>query len=1115
MLFKTKAKAQPEALPTQTPTQTQTQLTLSLEPTLSEKMYHILNQGPLGLVCLDDMDEDGDRRSIDMMSILEEGPGRRSEEGRLEDERLEAVSTPPFQTPRSSLWSEWDDMGSTGGATDDTTGAADDTTDVTDATYSTTPTTSTDELSSLASSGTPCITPATSNSSNGSTGALQPIGEEGEGEKRSEMALGDDKGDETTQCDSGDTSMSTIDADAESTQPSITLTSSQGSDSSTSSTPPLSPTNKSLSSPNLLNHPLRQETRSVSSSGLLESPLPQPRPSALASVLYVSQNPNAKSRSPATSRSASPHRPGHRRDPSSDGSEVPSTTNSMSFKSLSLKSDSSDSDSHSIRSMRSFRSSFRSFSHDSLFALKKRDGSLASASPLTPIFSNASTSSPSHDIKALESALAKFIAKQGTPKANILRIELLTLLRKETPVGSMPSDAVNIFAKWWRATLDALHARPSSHDKIAYMEAISKLLDRPEWKEHNSSVFSALVHQTVRYCSEKLSLKSVPVPLAAFSGKTFAYAFFHCPGVAHQLLAHLQVPAADLERTGPICDSPVLRPPVDGKPQIPLGPWIRRWASSVSDTFYSFLKHYYCISGGVEADGELPPGWIHVHAFILGSLDAVVRPRKPPAPPSLTPCIPKPRKIHKLKLLGALKELKKACHKEYYAHVLAPAIEDILKSVSLKTVVYDVEQCTALADLAEELLTVLESPLRSLDAPFWLNVVGIMLRSESHYTTLRALAFLHNTFPHNDPAAYTMYVDFILETDTLKKYFCHWHPLIRAAYMRVVCYRVLPKAPQKMNHCLVTVYTRLITYMEYCRVKESPLPVTDACSRLRIMSRDFEASNVDLVVQNLQNLDFVDIGVRGRGLDSSGRWLDLPERRMEPGTPPRAGSTPPRAGSGSTPSSGSSTPRGAHTPSGALTPSPLASRSSPRYFEDSPPRVSAFDVEDDLFEGVEKTTVKKWGVIRKEVYAHDEHAEVSHPVSAVSPHGISSQYKFVMESTSRSKTPPGSENFANNDEPPVAYPRLPFDLKDKTEDSQSTLDTVATSNTSVDDDAFRVPLDLEEFKDLTEYVKYWKYAGRSLNEWDGVVREYETFMTQFGGGGVPHMVGDMGRCAPL
>lgn len=1011
---------------------------LDLEPSLSEKMYHMLAQGPLGLVKVED---EGDTGSIDMMSILEEGPGERSERSEeRSDKHNEEISansvlitlphlpqlsplsvgpdptpfetpfeTPlmaqrseelgePFQTPRSSLWSDF--HGSDESLPEKVAKV--------------------DTLSSVSDESDKSVTPATSRS---------------------------DSDTETTK-------EATILEEPEETAPSATMSSP-----SLTSSPSLadSPPSKSLSSPNIMTSPPT----------LLESPLPLPRQNALASVLYVSQNPNAKSRSPATSRSTSPSKK-HKRHSSSSSEQL--STNSMSF-----KSDSSDSDSHSVRSMRSFRSSFRSFSHDSLFALRKRD-SVMLAPPLTPIFSNASTASPSHDIKALESALSKFHAKQGTPKANILRIELLTLLRKETPIGNQPSEAVNILAKWWKAVLEALHTRPSSHDKIAYMEAISKLMDRPEWKEHNSSQFNSLVYQTVRFCADKLSLKSVPVPLAAFSGKVLAYGFFHCPGVAHQLLAHLQVPPTDLERIGPICDSPVLKPPADGKPQIPLGPWIRRWASSVSDTFYSFLKHYYCISGGTEQDGELPPGWIHIHAFILGSLDAVVRPRKPPAPPSLTPCIPKPRKIHKLKLLGALRELKKSCHEDYFAHVLAPAIEDILKSVSLKTVVFDVEQCTALADLAEEMLTVLESPLRSLDAPFWLNVVGIMLRSESHYTTLRALAFLHNTFPE-DPTSQSRYVDFILEADTLKKYFCHWHPLIRAAYMRVVCYRVLPKAPQKMNHSLVTVYTRLITYMEYCRVKESPLPVTDACSRLRIVSREFEATNVDLVVQNLQNLDFVDIGVRRR--------TSIVE---EPATPPRN-------------SSARSSPS-----------------VTPRYFEDSPPRVSAFDVEDDLFEGVEKHTVKKWGFIRKEVMTHDEtHESGDRSSPSVTPNGISSQYKFVMESTSRSKNVSASSS-ESNEEPQVAYPRLPFDLKDKTKDSQSTLDsavTVETSNTSMDDDAFRVPLDLNEFKDLTEYVKYWKYAGRALNEWDGVVREYETFVTQFGGNGVPHMVGDMGRCAPL
>lgn len=81
MLFKTKPKVVTQAqTPPPQPQPPQTlDLSLSLEPSLSEKMYHILNQGPLGLVSLDNLDDDDDRCSVDMMAILEEGP-RRSED---------------------------------------------------------------------------------------------------------------------------------------------------------------------------------------------------------------------------------------------------------------------------------------------------------------------------------------------------------------------------------------------------------------------------------------------------------------------------------------------------------------------------------------------------------------------------------------------------------------------------------------------------------------------------------------------------------------------------------------------------------------------------------------------------------------------------------------------------------------------------------------------------------------------------------------------------------------------------------------------------------------------------------------------------------------------------
>ena len=64
------------------------------------------------------------------------------------------------------------------------------------------------------------------------------------------------------------------------------------------------------------------------------------------------------------------------------------------------------------------------------------------------------------------------------------------------------------------------------------------------------------------------------------------------------------------------------------------GPWSRRWVCFNSDVFYSFFKHYYTIISRL-LPAELPwnahlasPGLIIIHAFLLGTLDSVVHPRK-------------------------------------------------------------------------------------------------------------------------------------------------------------------------------------------------------------------------------------------------------------------------------------------------------------------------------------------------------------------------------------------------------------------------------------------------------------------------------------------------------
>lgn len=125
-----------------------------------------------------------------------------------------------------------------------------------------------------------------------------------------------------------------------------------------------------------------------------------------------------------------------------------------------------------------------------------------------------------HDeFKHLDSDFNKFSSKSGVTKANILRLSLLTFLRKQTGDSSTESDDPNdqpsmensasskkntksfqrgklspadltkrakIFQKWWNGILDALKSRDhpvAGSDRSAYLEAISGIMSRFEWIE--------------------------------------------------------------------------------------------------------------------------------------------------------------------------------------------------------------------------------------------------------------------------------------------------------------------------------------------------------------------------------------------------------------------------------------------------------------------------------------------------------------------------------------------------------------------------------------------------------------------------------------------------------
>ncbi|CAN6623602.1 hypothetical protein TRVA0_009S02080 [Trichomonascus vanleenenianus] len=521
--------------------------------------------------------------------------------------------------------------------------------------------------------------------------------------------------------------------------------------------------------------------------------------------------------------------------------------------------------------------------------------------------------------KTLEHDLSRFCSKTGIHKSNVLRLAILPFLREnEVPYSRDSTDdlsyRVKVLQKWWVSILGALRDRShpvAGSDRSAYLEAVSGIMGRKEWTESTATtryIFESLLYDTVKLAITKLAnMKSVPLSFAAFSGKVLAYAFYWAPGVAPVLIHLLRVSQTDVDRIIEVSfDSPlelssdsrtlravfpmhlsrlvgfakglpdmsnaqsgtirIMRPKPPPQLADMYGPWTRRWASSNSDVFFAFLKHYYSILSEFWSTNQLStcnimaaPGLIMIDAFLLGSLDSLVHPPKPMIKAetrNLTPdeintvavtpvsTSSKRRRVDQLKLLACIREVlhnDEQCIKFY--ELYCRQFEHIVRAATLRTSLFDVESCIVLADLIEEFISSLTLPHslsmhrvqmqkdNAIDWGFWITVVQKMLMSDNAHTELRALALLFNiwdsipigttlsasnsnlpqlhdpqglgidTLDQNKDAQLTAYLSsqdgirwgctcWLLSVEMWKRYFCHWQPLVRTYYLRLLCWRI-------------------------------------------------------------------------------------------------------------------------------------------------------------------------------------------------------------------------------------------------------------------------------------------------------------------------------------
>ena len=376
---------------------------------------------------------------------------------------------------------------------------------------------------------------------------------------------------------------------------------------------------------------------------------------------------------------------------------------------------------------------------------------------------------------------------------------------------------VTILNKWWTGQLEMLKGKNnqsiSGIDRPVFLEGVTGIMMRSEWRQPPysttmlsdnlaapqstmptsvsttsldsgaSDFISESIQHNVRtlfvqnllsqmaFVVERMSMRNAPASLVAFCGKTCAYAFLFCPGVADVLVQLWRPSAEALRRTlaelgcprgfklGPDSMAVALRFPAavrslaaethtaltkSRRRKVPLplaagpirwyGPWIGRWNGRDSDLFFTFTKYYHLLASEMlprPADKTIRagvPGLVFVHAQILHCLESTLyrqgsQQQHDPAASPVADDMDSPdaalamphtaanatRTMAENRLIMLLNDLLSRTNPEHH-HLrvfFAESCGDIFKAAAKKISIYDHDACFVLCDFVEELLPII------------------------------------------------------------------------------------------------------------------------------------------------------------------------------------------------------------------------------------------------------------------------------------------------------------------------------------------------------------------------------------------------------------------------
>lgn len=285
------------------------------------------------------------------------------------------------------------------------------------------------------------------------------------------------------------------------------------------------------------------------------------------------------------------------------------------------------------------------------------------------------------------------------------------------------------------------------------------------------------------------------------------------------------------------------------RPQLPVatkyicwhGPWwMGRWAGRDTDLFFVFTKFYYNLMSDFLPPDPSPqerlcaPGYVLLQAQILTVLDATIQKGSGQSPlnsslaPSLPydeilgqadasatilPLPPAVRSMAENRLILLLRDClsESTSIVEKVREIFAESFERLFKAAARRTSLFNHNACFTLCDLMEEAITILvrynatsASSSILLDWSFWLKVCRQMMESQNTMTEIRLYAFLYSlwgTITADESRKGQICLEWLLDEEFFQKQFNHWCPLVRAYYMRLLCWRIgrLGDSPSEIN----------------------------------------------------------------------------------------------------------------------------------------------------------------------------------------------------------------------------------------------------------------------------------------------------------------------------